>query len=585
MRNLKHALFYIISSLLLISACNEEKSSAPENSSGETSCLTSGYYVSSNSGDDSNSGTSPCSPWKSLSKVSGFSFSGSTTIYLKRGETWNEKLVIPTDNLSISAYGSGSLPIISGSVAAGPWNNEGGGIYSYAASIDASEGLGNISKDGTMMSFVEWDTDHSTTLGGASDDSYTYDDSTDTVYIKVVTDPASNTFEISSIFTGIEAENKSNVSVSNLNITRFSLHGINFKNCVNCDVTNVTISQTGGADLGPFYAGNGIEYGNTSSSGTVDSVTVSEIFDSCLSPQTFDNSQTLTNITFKNSTLTKCGFAGVEISILSNGGTTGSTMSGISVENIIISDTGKGWSGRRYGTEGHGIRIQADSGAGTISDTLVTRTQISNAAGDGIKVLGDTGISTVSRSKINGNDGIGVNFSEATSSTPKLNLYSSLIHNNSNYGVSFNCPSCQGFDIYHNTFYDNTTINLAIFAQSNSANLKNNVFYSSSAMTHFFVNSTLASADVDTNCYNDSTNLFGYNSATYSTVSAFNASTSFEAGGIGNGIVGLTNPATEDFTLTSASDCKSLGSTGTGVTLDYSGSTFSSPPSSGAYQF
>lgn len=569
--------------LLLLFSCGVSDGTSPTLST--SACEANGYYVSNSGGSDSNAGTTSCTPWKTLSKVANSTFSSSTTIHFKKGDTWYEGLSVPSNNLSLGSYGSGANPIFDGSESVSSWTSEGSNIYSFATGISASEGLGNLSRNGTMLTFVNWNTDASTTLGSSATNSYSYDNSADTLYLKSTTDPSSDSFRFSKIYKGISAEGKSNINISGITLTRFSLHAVEFKNCTNCDISNSTVTQTGGATIGSVYAGNGIEYGNSCSNGDVDNVTVSEIFDSCLSPQTYSSSQTISQVTFKNSTVSKCGFSGVEISVLSNGGTTGSSISNVSIENVSISDTGRGWSGRRYGTEGDGIRVKADSGAGAVSGTTVERTTINNAIGEGIKVNGDTGITTISRSKIKGGAIYGINFAESTSTTPKLVLNSSLIYNNGSYGIVFNCPNCQGINLYQNTFYNNTTINVGILGQDNEALVKNNIFYSSASMTHFYVNGTLTGGDIDYNCYNDTTNMFGYNSSTYSTVSAMNGATGFETNGIGNGTVGLTDPTNEDFTLTSSSSCKALGTSGLGISLDYNGSSFSSPPSAGAIQF
>ena len=76
------------------------------------------YYVSSSGGSDSNSGTTPATPWKSLSNhVNGGSFSAGDVIYLKRGDSWNEQLIPPSNGtsgnpISFDAYGIGPAPVI-----------------------------------------------------------------------------------------------------------------------------------------------------------------------------------------------------------------------------------------------------------------------------------------------------------------------------------------------------------------------------------------------------------------------------------------------------------------------------------------
>ena len=47
------------------------------------------YYVDSTIGDDSNSGTSPETPWKTLDKVTATTFLPGDTILLKSGSIWN----------------------------------------------------------------------------------------------------------------------------------------------------------------------------------------------------------------------------------------------------------------------------------------------------------------------------------------------------------------------------------------------------------------------------------------------------------------------------------------------------------------
>jgi hypothetical protein len=143
---------------------------------------------------------------------------------------------------------------------------------------------------------------------------------------------------------------------------------------------------------------------------------------------------------------------------------------------MSISDTGKGWSGRRYGSEGYGIRIKADAGAGTLSDISVESTEISNAAGSGIRIAGETGVVNLHRLNLHHNDGHGLDASDASATSLGFNLTSSLIHNNQNYGVFINTLLAADSSLFHNTFYANGTINLAVISQSEHLDIRNNVF-------------------------------------------------------------------------------------------------------------
>ena len=78
------------------------------------------YYVDSESGDDSNTGTSQDAPWKSLSKVNAQVFNPGDQIYLKRGSVFTEEQLKPRGEGSndqpiiLDAYGEGNLPLIQG---------------------------------------------------------------------------------------------------------------------------------------------------------------------------------------------------------------------------------------------------------------------------------------------------------------------------------------------------------------------------------------------------------------------------------------------------------------------------------------
>jgi hypothetical protein len=550
------------------------------------------YYVDSVNGSDTNSGTSEAAPWKTLAHVASATLSSNATIYLMRGETWNEQLTLPSSNLTVDAYGSGSAPTIDGSTTLrGSWTSEGSGLYSQTATLSSSQALGNISENGTLMTPLAWNTNATTTFTSASTGAYSFDNSIGKIYIKPAGTPSSNTYVISVQLYGILAQGLSNISINNIAITRFSLHGIDFENCTNCSVSNTTISSGGGAVIGTnpsgpptyLYAGNGIQYGSSCTGGKVDTVSVSQIFDSGISPQTYTSSQTLKNLTIQNSAIDKCGFAGLEISVLSNGGSTGSSITGVTANTLSITNSGHGWSGQRYGTEGSGIRIEADSGAGTMSGISIQNSTVGGSIGSGVKLAGEIGAVTLNRLSASTNE-YGVSVAEPTATTLKLILTSSLIFSNTSYGVSFNAPDAAGFEILQNTFYQNGSINLAVLNQAGTAEILNNLFSAGSAMTDIYVATSLAGPTVNNNCYTVATNMFGYNGNAYSTLATFTTATGFESHGLG-GTVGLNNPTFGDFSLTSSSQCRGLGSTTAAVTIDYLGHTFASPPSSGAEEF
>jgi len=82
------------------------------------------YYVA-NTGNDNCSGTaqtlgsSGTCAWKTLAKVNGRTFSPGDSILFKRGDTWNERLIIPSSGtagnpITFGAYGTGNKPVFDG---------------------------------------------------------------------------------------------------------------------------------------------------------------------------------------------------------------------------------------------------------------------------------------------------------------------------------------------------------------------------------------------------------------------------------------------------------------------------------------
>jgi len=77
------------------------------------------YYVSSSTGNDSNSGTSTSAAWKTVAHVNGQAFLPGDSILFKRGDVWNESLATSSSGntgnpISFDAYGTGAAPNLTG---------------------------------------------------------------------------------------------------------------------------------------------------------------------------------------------------------------------------------------------------------------------------------------------------------------------------------------------------------------------------------------------------------------------------------------------------------------------------------------
>lgn len=111
----------------------DDPESVSNQESAITTALPSTYFVDSASGNDSNSGLSPISAWKTIGKVNGFAgFVSDDTVRFRTGQIHNGSLNPPRPNMRFDKYGPGDNPII-GHVqnilgAPGDWTDNGGSI-------------------------------------------------------------------------------------------------------------------------------------------------------------------------------------------------------------------------------------------------------------------------------------------------------------------------------------------------------------------------------------------------------------------------------------------------------------------------
>ncbi|MBR5307910.1 MAG: S-layer homology domain-containing protein [Clostridia bacterium] len=96
-----------------VDALFEERKRAILESPTEVTVKGTKYYVS-NSGDDSNDGLSPETPWRTVNKVNNTKFSVGDGVFFRRGDLWREQLMCDK-GVTYSAYGDGAKPRFYGS--------------------------------------------------------------------------------------------------------------------------------------------------------------------------------------------------------------------------------------------------------------------------------------------------------------------------------------------------------------------------------------------------------------------------------------------------------------------------------------
>jgi hypothetical protein len=95
------------------------------------------YYVDATAGNDTNSGISLNTSWKTIAKVNSTRFNPGDQILFKKAEVWREQLIIsssgsPGNPILFGAYGNGNNPIINGADIINNWTleNESNTYYS-----------------------------------------------------------------------------------------------------------------------------------------------------------------------------------------------------------------------------------------------------------------------------------------------------------------------------------------------------------------------------------------------------------------------------------------------------------------------
>ena len=91
------------------------------------------YYIA-NEGSDSNNGTSSSTPWKSIDKLNATSFGPGDNVLFKSGENFHGSIQIKQSGaanapITVSSYGDGAKPVITGFITLSDWRDIGNGIW------------------------------------------------------------------------------------------------------------------------------------------------------------------------------------------------------------------------------------------------------------------------------------------------------------------------------------------------------------------------------------------------------------------------------------------------------------------------
>ncbi len=212
------------------------------------------FYVDT-AGSDSNTGTSPTSPWRTLSKVNATALLPGDTIHLKRGCLWRETLIPsrggePGRPVTFTGYGSGAPPIVSGSDLIKGWSPV--GRSAYRATISGQPN--NVYVDGGPG----WGLPRANRKNDLGSGSWFWDAADGSLYLRMPddSDPSAHAIEAAVRIHGMkvlaDSSEKGNIVVDGLAFERTGGYGIFFYSNAEAGVgptgvliRNNRVSQTG----------------------------------------------------------------------------------------------------------------------------------------------------------------------------------------------------------------------------------------------------------------------------------------------------------------------------------------------------
>ena len=316
------------------------------------------YYVDADNGNDSNSGTSPSSAWKTLNKVNTASISSGSAVLFKCGCVWraktnectstdpNKGVLRCKNGVTYGSYGSGTKPVIVGSYynyASRTWTSAGTNIwktninlsgnyhgndvgiivYNYGSLI----GKMTLKKADLANEGDFWCREPNGTDGGDG-----------SVYVYCTENPANHWRSIEIGQKRHLCDLADNVTINNICFKYGGLHGLTGSNLSAVCISNCEIAYIGGA-YNSSRLGNGVELALTAANCRVKNCYVRECYDAGLTFQCWTGTGSFQSINFSNNLIENCNYS---IEYFVNNAS--DKMKDIYIMNNICRGAGYGWS-------------------------------------------------------------------------------------------------------------------------------------------------------------------------------------------------------------------------------------------------
>jgi parallel beta-helix repeat protein len=407
------------------------------------------YYVDSNAGNDSNSGTSPSGPWKTIAKVNSQVFNPGDQVLFSRGDIWRETLApasagLPGSPVVFGAYGSGNNPKISGANLVTGWTPYSGSIWMASVSIQPNVAIFN-GTPGTKKTSIS-------SLQNPQDWYW----SSSTLYVFSPSDP-------DSAYTnpGVEAGARNRCVSVKQNYLRFQ--NLTVSGCNGYGIAN----DSPGVLLGDEFRNLTVQFiGNT---GIQLAAVQQAIIDSCVVSYTAANGiYVVSNSTGLSTTVTMSNNTAHHIPGMAIG--TDGDATHLTTAVTLTNNTAY--------TSGDGLYIHY-----TDNSTISGNVSYSNTLreGTGIGISG-CWYNTIEKNQAysNGSNGIEMSagrFADARGAANNIVRYN-IVYNNHNYGIKSSSSGSVNNQIYYNLIYGQTNPDTcALHIWSTGHRIFNNTIY------------------------------------------------------------------------------------------------------------
>jgi hypothetical protein len=358
------------------------------------------YFVDDINGNDSADGRTPGTAWKSVNQVNNAALGPNTSVRFKRGGVWRQQLKLqsgsPAGGLYYDAYGTGTNPVLLGSVSAAStsdWTALGGNLWRSVATFAPVGGHNGLPyNNANDVGNIIWGGTTNTSTGvekWAQSDLQTSGDwffrTTDwRVIVYSATNPAT-AFPSLELAIDRDIVEISNVGSSYVYVQNFVLRygagcGINGNgtNASHLTFRDLDISYIGGGNLGGagIRYGNGIQFWGHADHNLVERNRIWQIFDTGLTNQSTGTNVVVQYITYRNNVLWGMSI-GFEIWLYPSDSGAGSTMHDIYVLNNTVVNPGSASWGTNQHTNGNGGFALLD---GTPAGVAVSNIVIENNA-------------------------------------------------------------------------------------------------------------------------------------------------------------------------------------------------------------